>query len=382
MSIVEKFNVRRSAPLTILSSRYSVPAPAASKLLGLELLRFASALAVLFYHYKHFTKIPGTAAIPRADIPFNNWLWPLYDYGQFGVQLFWGISGYIFFLKYAQAIHARAVSASQFFWLRFSRLYPLHFTTLILVAGFQLAHWQLTGENYVFPADEFAEFVRHIFLATDWGARPSQTFNAPIWSVSAEVAVYAAFFLLLRRFAPSVRLCLSIVLIGFALQLYGFKSIPVICAMFFFAGGMAAMLPPMLARQRLLAASIAALIVGAAAVKGILHDPYLVPWVILACLPFLLTGLTGDFPGLDRWQRRIEAAGNLTHSTYLLHFPMQLMFAVAVAWTGVMPDFTQPAFLLSYLASVIVAGAFCYRAFELPAQDWVRRRVLKARAAV
>ncbi|MFL6852236.1 MAG: acyltransferase family protein, partial [Sphingomicrobium sp.] len=300
MTIVEKFSVTESAPLAHPSIRNPELAATSSKLLGLELLRFAAATAVLFYHYKHFSRVPGAAAAAGAGFPFAAWLWPLYSYGQFGVQLFWGISGYIFFWKYGQAIHTGAVSAARFFWLRFSRLYPLHFVTLILVAGLQLAHRQLTGEIYVFPANGFGEFVRQLFLATDWGAQPSQTFNAPIWSVSAEVAVYAAFFLLLRRYSPSLRLCASMVAGGMALLLCGFKSIPVICAIFFFAGGLAASFPPLSPYRRFLAASFAIAIFGAAALTGILHDPYLVPWVILATLPFLLAAVAGELHGFDR----------------------------------------------------------------------------------
>src|SRR5687768_1842593 len=75
------------------------------KLLGLELLRFASALAVLFFHYRHFAQLAGTAPVARTEVPLYSLLWPLYEYGQFGVQIFWGISGYIFFWKYGAAIH-------------------------------------------------------------------------------------------------------------------------------------------------------------------------------------------------------------------------------------------------------------------------------------
>ena len=60
----------------------------------------------------------------RAAQPFYALLWPLYDYGQFGVQIFWGISGYIFFWKYGAAIHARKVAARDFFWLRFLKAVP------------------------------------------------------------------------------------------------------------------------------------------------------------------------------------------------------------------------------------------------------------------
>ena len=74
-----------------------MPAVEPPKLLGLELLRFGAALAVLFFHYKHFARMAGMPGIARDSVPLYGVLWPLYDYGQFGVQLFWGISGSYFF---------------------------------------------------------------------------------------------------------------------------------------------------------------------------------------------------------------------------------------------------------------------------------------------
>lgn len=380
MGIVEKLRVDDSAPLAGKTSREPVSAPATSKLLGLELLRFASAMAVLFYHYNHFAQFPASGPVLRADIPFYWLLWPLYDYGQFGVEIFWGISGYIFFWKYGQAIHAGGVAAARFFWLRFSRLYPLHIATLMLVAGLQIVHRNLTGGDYVFPADDLVHFLGQLLMVNNWGAEPTQSFNGPIWSVSAEVAVYGGFFMLLRKFAPTLKLCAIVLLVGLTLQLGGVHWVPAVCACFFFAGGMAALLPPLAARQRLLAASIAGIIALVAARTGISRDLDLVPWVILGILPFLLAALAGELLIPQKWQRPVEAAGNLTYSTYLLHFPLQLTLAIAVASTGVTPDVTQPMFLVGYLAIALAAGVVSYRALELPAQNWIRKRTMAVRA--
>jgi peptidoglycan/LPS O-acetylase OafA/YrhL len=218
-------------------------------------------------------------------------------------------------------------------------------------------------------------------LATDWGTLTSRSFNGPIWSVSAEVAVYAGFFLLLRRYPPSLVMCASVAIIGLALQLYGFDAIPLSCAIFFFAGGMAAQVKTLRWPMRIVAGAIASGIIMAAGSAGILDSFSFSLMALLFALPFLLVALAGELPFLNRFQRGIQAAGNLTYSTYLLSFPLQLMFAVAVVWSGFMPDVSHPAFLLAYLAIVLAAGALCYRAFELPAQNWIRQRTLKPRAA-
>lgn len=86
MGYARPLDIEENAPL----QRIERPHAEAEKLLGLELLRFGSALAVLFFHYTHFMQVEGTSAFERTAWPFYAVLWPLYDYGQYGVQIFWG----------------------------------------------------------------------------------------------------------------------------------------------------------------------------------------------------------------------------------------------------------------------------------------------------
>lgn len=367
-----------SRPFDLTDSRPLAHAPAPSttsnKLLGLELLRFASALAVLIYHYSHFTAIAAAPAIAADDFPLNGLLRPFYDYGLYGVQLFWGISGYIFFWKYGSAIRSAVVSARQFFWLRFSRLYPLHFATLIGVVGLQAVHRQLTGANFLYPATDPALFARQLILATDWGPQPPFSFNGPIWSISGEVAVYAAFFILLRQFAPSWKLCVTVIAAGLVAQLAGLDWVSIACATYFFAGGLAALAPS--GSERKAAIALTCLLFLCLA-TGSLGDRDKLPMILLAAVPCLLILMTRDWRLIARLQRPVQFAGNLTYSSYLLHFPLQLLLAIAVAATGILPPLTSPALLAAYLGVTLGAAALSYRYFELPAQQWLRQRTLK-----
>lgn len=371
MGINQQFDLRGAQPLA--GSRVGGEP---SKLLGLELLRFGSALAVLFYHYHHFALVAGAASVERSAIPFYALLWPLYDYGQFGVHLFWGISGYIFFWKYGGSIHDGTVGAKGFFWLRFSRLYPLHIATLIAVVGLQSIHRELAGHDFKFPASDTGLLIRQLFLATDWATMPNKSFNGPIWSISAEVAVYAAFFAIMRRRAPSWQLCLGVVMAALILQFSGLRWVSIECAAYFFAGGLAALTP---ASWRPKAGMVLAALIAGCAATGILRDLDKVPTTLLLALPCLLILLARGWPALDRWARPIQAAGNLTYSSYLLNFPLQLLVAVVVAATGISLPLTSPAFLLGYIGLTLAAAALCYTAYELPAQNWLRRRTLKPR---
>jgi peptidoglycan/LPS O-acetylase OafA/YrhL len=121
----------------------------AEKLLGLEVLRFVSAVAVLFWHYQNFWNTPhGLVGFERDQQPLYRYFSAFYEFGRYGVQVFWSISGYIFFWKYRDAIAKRLTSGRKFFFLRFSRLYPLHFATLLLVAALQGLYFNQTGDIF------------------------------------------------------------------------------------------------------------------------------------------------------------------------------------------------------------------------------------------
>lgn len=353
------------------------PQPPANKLLGLELMRFAAALAVLLNHYRFFADMAGVPALDRTNALLSL-LWPFFNYGHFGVEVFWGISGYIFFWKYGTAIHSRAVGGREFFWLRFSRLYPLHLATLLLAAGLQAIHRQVSGHDFIYPATDGASFVRQLLLATDWGPPVAESFNGPIWSISAEIAIYAAFFMLLRRFGPSARMCVGMIIAGLVAQLAGLEWASIGCATYFFAGGLAALVPSGEGRSsRVVPAALLALCLGMA----VLGDRGKVPMILLLAVPCLLIVMARNWQWMERWQQQLRFAGNLTYSSYLLHFPLQLLLAIGVGTSGIVPDPTNPVFFIGWLAATLATAALCHRLFEMPAQAWIRQRTLKKVAA-
>ena len=353
-----------------------------SKLLGLELLRFLSAVAVLFWHYNHFYKTVGAPTFVPAAQPWHAWLWPVYDFGLYGVQLFWCISGFIFAWKYARPIAAGVVSGRRFFWLRFSRLYPLHLVTLLFVAALQPWHRALVGEDFHFQAIDPWAFAKQLFLASDWVGGRQYSFNGPIWSISAEIAVYFLFFLITRRFGLSLGLCLMLVIGALAAQLAGVQLTSVWCLSYFFAGAMVAlpMLEPATPEARLkrvaLAASGLLIILAVSGWLGALGDRAKMPMLMLIASPPIVFLAAQDWTWLDRWQRQIAAVGNLTYASYLIHFPLQLILAIAIAASAIRIDLGSPLFLLAYIGLVLGLSGLVYQRFERPAQRRLRALTL------
>ena len=364
-------------------ARASAQGTEGTKLLGLEVIRFTCAMAVLVWHYHHFAMIGDGAAMLSPREPLGSLLWPFYHFGLFGVQIFWCISGFIFYFNYAGVIASRRIDPKRFFWLRISRLYPLHFVTLLSVAVLQPIYVALAGHPFVFMDNGIVRFLLQLFLADQWGGSHSMSFNGPIWSVSAEVFVYVGFFLMLRSFGRSQWLIIGAVAAGLTSLWTGAISPALICGAYFFAGGAAAeLLATERARQRsgesrVIALAIVALIAVAAPFLDLGNEDSdrLATW-LMAVVPPLLFLAAQEWRALERFEQPIQAAGNLTYSTYLTHFPMQLAIAIIALATGIALPVGEAWFLLAYLGGTIVIGRFVFTRFEAPMQKLIRDATL------
>ncbi|MEQ7872804.1 acyltransferase [Sphingomonas sp. ASV193] len=356
-----------------------------SKLLGLELLRFVCAFAVLVWHYQHFYHMGGSQPYVRSAQPLYALLAPFYELGLYGVQFFWAISGFIFFWKYGATITEGAIGGGKFFVLRFSRLYPLHLATLLIVAALQPVYGLLTGGPFVYQNNSLGQFLLQLGMANQWGPPVPFTFNGPFWSVSAEVFVYAVFFMAMRTLGL-YRFWVAAAIAGIciAIQLAGAVSPAIACAAYFFLGGMVAEAHRR-ARGEVGARWVAALALAVIGGFGWSRDMFsrdTAPLFLLLLLPPLLFLAAQEWRLLDRWQKPIEYAGNLTYSTYLSHFPLQLIAAIVVAAFGLPVPANSPFLLIAYLAITMLVGRLVYLRFERPAQDairsWYRQRQPRA----
>jgi peptidoglycan/LPS O-acetylase OafA/YrhL len=362
---------------------------------GLEVLRFLSAFAVFVWHYQHFFQLGSElpAGFARDSQPFYKLLCVFYNYGAYGVQVFWAISGFIFFWKYAEAIRSGAVSAGKFFLLRFSRLYPLHFATLIAVALLQPWYFVRHGEYFTYPYNDIYHFVLQLFFVSHWGLHEGHSFNAPIWSISIEVLVYGIFFLVAARMRFTLLVCVLLSLLFVAVQLvllYAFKHemriLPISqCVLLFFGGGGCYLVAKALDGDRwaarrwlaLFAALSCALYVSRYAPSAF----KLLPVYLLAISAVLGAYFVSRLRWLTGALRRGRVLGDMTYSSYLTQFPLQLALVIALDAMGVPRRvFLQPSIFLLFGTCVFGLAWCCYRYFEAPAQDWIRRRFSVARA--
>ena len=357
---------------------------------GLEIAQFLCALAVMFWHYQHFfykgiyeSIASGGDTAPAAAVTFPlHWLFGFfYDNGNYAVPVFWMISGFIFFWKYGATINEGRVSAYQFFILRFSRLYPLHFATLLLVALLQFIYIQTHGTSFIYDNNDVFHFVLQLGFASNWVDGRSFTFNGPIWSVSIEVLVYAFFLAVVSFLKPSLILCLVVALAAKAAGHFWPQRF-FECAQFFFVGGIV----------QLVAGNCRLAIDGSRSASGVLGlcvsiETHFRLGSIIGLSFFVVTSfaLLDEVVSLRR--SNVVKIGDLTYASYLLHFPVQLAIVLTIDALGLSRNlFLHPAALVAFIAGTFGLAWIVFQAYEMPAQGalraaWLRRRERASTAA-
>jgi peptidoglycan/LPS O-acetylase OafA/YrhL len=348
------------------------------ELSGIEILRFICALVILIWHYHHFMFVgeydDAVGLAIRPALPFYEPLRYAYDGGFWAVDVFWVISGFIFYWRYAKPIFNRRVGPVEFATRRFSRLYPLHIATLTIVALLQGFYFYLHGQYLIFGGNNVQAFGEQLLFASNWFKWQTYTFNGPIWSISVEILVYFVFFWIVRVIGPTPTVALTVGGFSWILYLSDFSFVPLSknvfgCAVLFFAGGLAHWLSER--RSALGLVLCAGLSTGLLLVLDLVHIRFSVIAILAMCFVLVFVRL-GEMK-YGSFLRRFAFLGNATYSSYLVHFPIQLGMVSVIDALGYSRDiFLNRIVFVAYIASVVAISLGVYQLFELPAQKWIR----------
>lgn len=361
-----------------------------SHLHSLDALRGIAALAVVVYHYAQFFTV-GTVLPPsfvHADMPFYRFAPVIFDDGRLAVDLFFTLSGFVFFWLYSTSINDRSLSAGRFALLRLSRLYPLHLVTLLIVAFEQWLYWATHSSNdpfFLVQWNDAYHFVLQLGLASNWFPNSGFSFNSPAWSISIEVLLYAMFFALCR--VTRIRPWMSLVMAALGLWcVYRYHDMLGRGIGSFFLGGATFMayakLVNMPSRVRwtcaLAALTLAVWVVGILGVSshwaflppGFERKTRYFPVIFMFPLIVLTLAMTETLTGMGK---RFARLGDISYSTYLLHFPLQLAFLLCVDLSGMgRATFYSPWAFILYFAILIPLASASFKYFERPMQRALR----------
>ena len=360
------------------------------RFIGIELLRWGSAIGILFWHYQHFFYTKAIRAGDFQDyesMPLYSILHPIYMNGAKGVQLFWAISGFVIFHNYGNS----KIRISVFARNRFARLYPLHLLTLLLVGSLQLVSTLLYEEPQIYFDNTIRNFLMHFFFISGWESKPSLSFNQPVWSVSLEILVYSIFALLLlvQSFRQNPKWLWASILIGSFLfvnlnEVHGVFN----CLLFFSLGATLRCFLDKLGTKATLVSTITVFIT---LVDKYLLGDYLENYgsnneinshlILLSQISALIViSINLDRMAIIQQKaEKIQVLGNLTYGTYLIHVPFQISVILIIQLLGipVIALAKNPFSLFAYLLIVNFFAFFVYRFIEFPCTKQIKNILLR-----
>jgi len=375
-------------------------------LYSLDVLRGVAALVVVLVHWRYFLDVDVSIPFRMEEQPFYNVLGVFYNYGWLAVDLFFSLSGFVFYWLYADAIASNKVSGFNFFVMRFSRLYPLHFATFIFVSVGQVFVYLKTGSVFAFENLDHLYAVLNVFMMSSWLFNNEHSFNGPAWSLSVEALLYILFFLVCLTFKRRYLTAVCMAIIGLVLiQIASDMGRGVFS---FFVGGLVFWGYSKITGSKYLKPIAVMLTVTAIFLTYLVYadfkDPFffdlvggalsavmpaaqqsLIPGIIFRLSKYSITALV--FPSvilmfalLEAWRgtlgKRLSFLGDISYSVYLLHFPLQLLFyGIAVALGVDLQIFYSPYSLMLFLVVLVGLGLASYHYFELPMQKIIRRKL-------
>jgi peptidoglycan/LPS O-acetylase OafA/YrhL len=153
-----------------------MPTPRPTRILELDALRGLAALAVVLFHYTtRYDQLLGHAESLAVTVPW----------GQFGVDLFFMLSGFVILMTLG-----RTADAWRFAWCRFSRLYPAYWAAAAVTFAV-VAICRLPGQE-VSLGDALLNVT---MMQSLLGARH---IDGAYWSLQAELIFYANMLVLYR----------------------------------------------------------------------------------------------------------------------------------------------------------------------------------------
>ncbi len=335
----------------------------------IELLRFLASLVVIIRHY-HFFFFPRSSSstiqvLNNISIqPFYSLLEIIYIKGDYAVQIFWAISGFIFSLVYLE--QKKNTTSKEFFINRFARLYPLHFLTLIYISLIQFINYKIFGQFQIVPNNDIYRFTYQIFFIS--GIVGGDSFNLPIWSVSIEILIYIFFFIsiiYLKKFR--IKYSILIYIISLIIEKLLLSTSLVHCLRLFFTGVLVYQIN-YITKNKMLLILYSSLLIFLSFV-GNFKIYIFTPGIL-----FLFIALEYFIDSKEKV--KFNYLGSVTYSTYLLHIPIMLT-VILLFYLLKIPEeiFLTNQFFLLYILFVIFMGYLSFKFYENPLNKKIRKLI-------
>ncbi|HEX8063190.1 MAG TPA: acyltransferase [Allosphingosinicella sp.] len=353
----------------------------------------------------------GAPADPRADLPaltgirgLAAWFVVLYHVrlglvswlpawtgfalskGYLAVDLFFMLSGFVLWLNYSDRLRRDGLAAvPKYLSRRVARVWPLHLFILALTVAYAsllAATGKLNPDHY-----PWQELPLHVLLIHNWGFTSGLTWNDPSWSISGEAGAYLLFPLIVlgadwKRLSPVCAIAALLLLACLLSAVMGWNGAGILdgdiprfgllrAASEFTMGTIVCALWQRWCSAPRLGGAVAGGFMGGAVVVGFATgapETLVVPLFLAGLL--LALALTAGLKGNPLAARPIHYLGEISYSTYLVHFLLYIAFKILFVGD---PANVPPGLIALFLLLTFLASAALYHGVERPAQRALNR---------
>lgn len=362
----------------------------------LENLTWLRAIAAFFVVVSHSIRTSEESYAPTDEAKFFTPL-NFFDLGDFGVCLFFALSGCTLYLSNKAAIQ-NSSDILGFYIKRFMRIWPAFAFSMILYLVFiEIFRFGYTGDRKLWVAEFLRDYtilniLEYLSLTFDITG-PGGLFNGPYWSLPVEFQYYLLLPFAILLMTNKVRAL--VVPMAFGVALYALYKIPLIpveqiklfeLAYIFFGGVMLAHLYMSLGWRIPAAIGTSLFILTVCLdclfITGHLAIPYTIPFIsnewnffgmtALLCVALALMTEQPDLPFQLRWL--LSEYGNVSYSIYLFHMLFIGLAGIAITRLGIYGYLLKVTLVLSYtLVCSFWFARWTYRVIELPSIDLGRK---------
>ena len=313
-------------------------------------------------------------------------------YGDFAVDLFFLISGFVFYYVYRGRIADGKISAKKFTFNRVSHLYPL--IILLLIVNFVFA-LRFSGGKLI-SAPTLWTFVQNLTMTDTWFVGESATIIGGAWALSVEFLLYAIFFIFAKKvkIKNDIPVMLIPILISIAIKTTGadfliFNEKVSRGLLGFFLGCLLLIFYKWTCEKggvkftTILLCACFAIVIGIPVLHYFWGTPLFTDdrtfikslYVILVFPAVLLIALRLKPINWICSAKPFRILGNLSYSIYLIHLTVIAFTSFAGENFGLSISFAGRKGYLIYIGITLALSAACYFLYEHPIQKLLRKKV-------
>lgn len=353
---------------------------AATRLDSLTGLRIFAAVWVMLLHFRTVTDT-------------TTYEFPLIDrfvlQGNYGVDLFFVLSGFILSHVYFNHFQSRVGRSSywSFISFRFARLYPVHLVTFLMMVVLYIGQMVLLGRSSAEAPERYGLWpVLQTLTMTHAWSGVSVTPNIPSWSISAEWFAYLLFPFLCLLISRSRLAVVGFAVVGLGLAVLGQADNDLVRVMAGFLVGMATYQLSKrslgLARLPFLGSVVVLMIIGWA-LSGV--GSWLEIGIVLFAALVLVLSSGRDWLCRVLSRRVVVYLGEVSYALYMVHWVVRVVLRAVIEKAGVLAWAPVGAVVVAYIVTAVLAAMALYHLVEKPwrkrLRRWLTARPAKAEVA-